>query len=97
MHGMQEAERKRRRGAASAQKRKKGLWPAALISGRRENKKGAVLAYIEAIESFWLARQGKAGGGSGCREKKNGLGCWFGPKMFFLFFFFLQKDSTNLI
>ena len=87
------------------------VWEDAHAGGKRERARaGGSLQVLSArnqggsgvyigMERRFLAcvPREESGGGSDCREKKNGLGCWFGPKRFFLFFFFLQKDSTNLI
>ena len=66
-----------------------------VLSARNQGGSGVYIG----MERGFLAcvPREESGCGSGCREKKNGPGCWFGPKRFFLFFFFLQKDLTNLI
>ena len=95
MHGMPEAEGKRRRGAASAQKRKKDLGPAALISGRRENKRGWCLYRGDRESLACASREDQCRIELQIKEKRAGMLVW--AENVFLFFFFLQKDSTNLI
>ena len=72
--------------------KERGLGPAADCMCSAQGIKGGSGVYI-GMERGFLAcvPREESGGGSGCREKKNGLGCWFGPKRFFLFFFLFAK------
>ena len=65
-----------------------------VLSARNQGGSGVYIG----MERGFLAcvPREESGCGSGCREKKNGPSCWFGPKRFFLISF-LQKNSTNSI
>jgi len=60
-----------------------------VLSARNQGGSGVYIG----MERRFLAcvPREESGGGSDCREKKNGLGCWFGPKRFFQFFFLFAK------
>ena len=81
---MQEGKRERARAGGSLQ----------VLSARNQGSSGV---YIGMERGFLpCVPREESGGGSGCREKKNGLGCWFGPKRFFLFFFAKRFNKFDL-
>ena len=96
MHGMQEAEGKWRRGRVVCAEKKKGpIGPAALISGRRENKRGRCLYRGDRESLACASREGRWRIGLQRKEKRAGLLVW--AENVFPIFFLFQKDSINLI